>query len=377
LLTHFNRYPQLKKLIYQIERNVIAQSISDERAITEHEPLLGVYYQSNSEFLPVLDRELSRVTEFYVAKEGELYDKISRLLADINTAAEATSRMNYDFGSHSDTTSQTMASSVSMPVATSVVASGSNNVPLSPTGVHHGLPRRLSSASYSGILEEGVFRDHLQRRLSTRSETSKSPIIKTLPDRELQLRSLNLYIALSDLESYVQLNYTAFTKILKKYDKVTGNHIRKQYMQESVRAAYPFHEQTKARLEEQIKTVAWVHGESAGIKDTDENELYLHKHLRDRVVFARNTVWRDMIGMERKVAAVGVEQARPDNVPDVIEIKGILIPRWLLSRNVIIGTISTIIFIALLQVKRIGEEPDGKCFALLFLVCSFWIFEVR
>ncbi|RKP27366.1 SPX domain-containing protein, partial [Syncephalis pseudoplumigaleata] len=326
---HYVAYPQLKKLIYQLERHVLARAAGDEETLAENRPLLDAHHRANDEFLPVLDRELSRVTEFYVAKEGELYDELGRLLADINTAAEATARTASEIG----------------------------------------------NAAAAAAAAEGNFRDRMQRRLSLRSETSKSPVVVTLPSQALRQRALNIYIALADLESYVQLNYTAFTKILKKYDKVTGNHLRKRYVQDSVRAAYLFHEQTKARLEEQTRTAAWAHGEAAGIRDPDENELYLNKHLRERVVFERNTIWRDMIGMERKVAAIGVEQARPDHAPDVVAVRGVRIPRWLLSRKAIIGVMSIIVFIALLRVKRIGEETDGKCFALLLLVCSFWIFE--
>ncbi|KAI9598907.1 SPX domain-containing protein [Syncephalis fuscata] len=367
---HYVAYPQLKKLVYQIERNVVfTRAAGEEDTLPEHEPLLDVRSRANSEFLPVLDRELGRITEFYVAKEGELYDEIGRLLADIHAASEATSQLidNEQHGVHK--TGQTTRFISRTPT--------SNNAPFSPTGIHHGLPRRLSGTSHSSALEEGGFRDRMHRRPSWRVDTPRSPpAIVTLPNEELQMRTLNLYIALADLESYVQLNYTAFTKILKKYDKVTGNHVRKVYLQESVRAAYPFHEQTKSRLEEQIKTVAWAHGESAGISDSEDNEQFLHKHLRNRVVFARNTVWRDMIGMERKVAAVGVEQARPDTPREAVQFSCIRIPRWIMTHRVIMGTLCIVLFIYFLNASWFEDKLQRNCFALLVFVSGLWAFEV-
>ncbi|KAJ2582234.1 low-affinity phosphate transporter, partial [Coemansia sp. RSA 1804] len=124
--------------------------------------------------------------------------------------------------------------------------------------------------------------DHYQRR--TASVGGPSPVL-----RELRSRSRNLFILLHDLRSYAQLNYTGFSKITKKFDKVTHSNLRTEYMQETVNSAYPFTSDTQSVLREHMEAVAYVFGLASGYTSIDDALVELKNCLREEVVWERNT----------------------------------------------------------------------------------------
>ncbi|RKP05700.1 SPX domain-containing protein [Thamnocephalis sphaerospora] len=347
---HYVAYDQLKKLAYQIERDVVLANRLRDELEPEQETLLDARAQANHSFLPALDHELARITEFYVAKEGALYDEAGRLLSSVRSAETVNLAVEVR-----PTSTRSAASSTAIPCArlSSTPSLQQDRTPLldtddSGTAVQH---RRTWSLGAAGSLPG-------------------------LPNRALQERALETYVALVDLEGFVQLNYTAFGKILKKYDKITGNRVRKSYLNESVRAAYPFHEETKAQLADQIRSVAWAHSLAAGFASQEENAHFLQKQQRERVVFARNTVWRDMIGMERKVAAVGMQQISPREPVEPVRCCGVSVPRILLSRQVLLGVPCLVVFFYLLRAHYFADAMQQSCFAMLVFVSLLWAFEV-
>src|SRR5207237_1708864 len=84
-----SRYSNLKKLIYQIERDIISTSLSaqgDTEAsgnATEESLLLGAKSRANTIFIPALDKELDKVIAFYVNKERELFAEVAQLLSQV------------------------------------------------------------------------------------------------------------------------------------------------------------------------------------------------------------------------------------------------------------------------------------------------------
>ena len=76
----------------------------------------------------------------------------------------------------------------------------------------------------------------------------KSLLVKQLVD---------IYVTLSELKSFVELNQTGFGKVLKKYEKVLGAKLREEYLAK-VDAHYPFLGTSKYKLDQMIeKLVVW------------------------------------------------------------------------------------------------------------------------
>ena len=124
----------------------------------------------------------------------------------------------------------------------------------------------------------------------------------------LKKRAISSYVSLCELRSFVQLNWTGFSKLLKKYDKTSNRNLRRTYLSERVEKEYPFLDETREALKEKISSVEEIYARTCTDGDIIAAQKELKLHLREHVVWERNTVWREMIGIERKAqaAALGI-----------------------------------------------------------------------
>ena len=71
-------------------------------------------------------------------------------------------------------------------------------------------------------------------------------------DITLGKQAIILFLSLCGLELFVELNRTAFTKVLKKYYKICGRNLMSEYIEKFIIPAYPFRPGTIERTEEKI-----------------------------------------------------------------------------------------------------------------------------
>ena len=142
----------------------------------------------------------------------------------------------------------------------------------------------------------------------------------------LKKRTISLFVQLCELKSYVQLNKTGFTKVLKKYDKILDRNLKSMYIERFVAPAYPFRPETVKHIEENIEKMEQVYANVVTQGDKAQATKELRLHLREHVVWERNTVWREMIGIERKAQAANIGVGRtllgPENVPAHARLQG-------------------------------------------------------
>ncbi|KAJ2465047.1 low-affinity phosphate transporter, partial [Coemansia sp. RSA 2322] len=193
--------------------------------------------------------------------------------------------------------------------------------------------------------------------------------------RGLRTQARNLFILLHDLRSYAQLNFTGFSKITKKYDKVTNSELRESYTNGVVKAAYPFASAAQTSLREHMEAMAYVFGLASGYSTMDESLLELKKCLREEVVWERNTVWRDMIANERMVNAVGVQS--PDLDQDESAATSSLKPRQLSStqRQLLRLAACTAVFAVTWAIPAFDGVEQQRCWAMLVYVSLLWATE--
>lgn len=200
----------------------------------------------------------------------------------------------------------------------------------------------------------------------------------------LRKRTIGLYTTLSELKSYIELNQTGFKKALKKFDKSLNTNIKELYLESLPENSYIFKKTTiqkvNERLESLIKLYALIcnHGDDL---ETARQELSIH--LREHVVWERNTVWRDMIGLERKTYAANsklvdrAEGAVSDKETDLKASGGSLssfnisIRNPILVKLVVIATITII----LLNVSPFDDVAQKNCFAMLVCASLLWATE--
>ncbi|EPQ28079.1 uncharacterized protein PFL1_04406 [Pseudozyma flocculosa PF-1] len=121
-------------------------------------------------------------------------------------------------------------------------------------------------------------------------------------------RITDLFVAFSELKQFVQLNETGLRKILKKYDKITKSELKDRYLDGVVRAEAPFMRETMQRLDETIALLVQFYAKVVTNGDGEAALQQLKTHLREQVVWQRNTVWREMIGIERRAQGAALER---------------------------------------------------------------------
>jgi len=120
-------------------------------------------------------------------------------------------------------------------------------------------------------------------------------------DSALQRRYVEHYLELTELINFAELNATGFDKILKKHDKNVERSTRAAYMDKLGRTrAFCKRDALTAlrqRTEREFADLFWG-------GDTEAAREELTEGLRDLLIWERNTIWRDMLQSERRVAAV-------------------------------------------------------------------------
>lgn len=213
----------------------------------------------------------------------------------------------------------------------------------------------------------------------------------------LKKRIVSLYVSLCELKSYIQLNKTGFSKACKKYDKTLDRTIKNSYVKNRVNAAYPFLPSTMQHLEENIANVERLYAHVITKGDINMAKRELRLHLREHVVWERNTVWREMIGVERKAQAANMGFRRTllggdqdpskarlqGDEPDQMETKEVVTPvgrltcpRWLFSSTFFMLMAILASFIVLLVVPIMEHAVQQNCLALVIFVSLLWATEV-
>lgn len=213
----------------------------------------------------------------------------------------------------------------------------------------------------------------------------------------LKKRAISLYVQLCELKSYIQLNKTGFTKVLKKFDKICDRHMKATYLEKYVAPAYPFQAETMAHIEANILSMEKAYAKVVTQGDDDVAKKELRLHLREHVVWERNTVWREMIGIERKAQAANMGIRRTllgrDNDPAKARLQGdddvnadmkeletpvgrFHYPSWLFSSTMLTLVIIVAIFVAMLNIPIFESIAQQNCLAMLIFVSLLWATEV-
>ncbi|KAI8049709.1 Sodium:sulfate symporter transmembrane region-domain-containing protein [Syncephalis plumigaleata] len=360
-INYYINYGRLKKLTYKEER-------------VTSELLASPVKATQTSFQDAVEQELAHVVSFYQATESSLFDRIEQLMRrckeekvrrEIEADNSGTPYVHPHWwdGAWSGLPTVPMNEVAANRSDQQANASSSN---IHPQGQAHTstIDEELRAETYTIASVR-----HMSSTLQQRSGIS-SPTVSMhhdiSDDDELKDEARQLFIQLSELERYVQLNHSGFDKILKKHDKVMGTTMRKWYMNDRVDLARPFQPDTQSELRRKILRVEILHGFAARIDSSRKNGTLLRRLLRDKITFSRNTVWRDMIIKSQTLT-------KPTRR---ITVFGRSIPLPQISRKFIIAIPCIAIFIVLLCLPIMNNKSERNCLALLVLASLFWAFEV-
>ncbi|OWB84668.1 hypothetical protein B5S33_g3318 [[Candida] boidinii] len=197
----------------------------------------------------------------------------------------------------------------------------------------------------------------------------------------------DMFVTLSELKSYIELNKIGFGKALKKFDKALGTNIRNQYLDSLPENSYIFKQEVMDNVNKKIEQIIQLYA-LPNNTSFDISKEELRSHLREYIVWERNTVWRDMIGMERKTQAAHASSSRNvlntnnsiDSKEKLVKIplgagKSLHIPPIFLTANFFKGSFITILTIILLNVAVFEDKQQNNCFALLVCASLLWATE--
>lgn len=388
-------YTTLKKLIYSLQRD----SLRSQQGDLESAHLISNEERANrdprSVFIAALDAELSKIDEFYRIQETFIYTGIKELIVDIEKFENDVDgidlkkvRQNSDFENFA--------------LNRSKLDTGRGRATSETSGEHYQTvtdPETHDEEDVDdddSVEEEGPSKPDLQHSKSIDNylKSPKTPTVwnnlkKTsdLPPQLLLLsenrvilrkRIIGLFTTLSELKSYIELNQTGFKKALKKFDKSLNTNVKTEYLGNLPKNSYIFQDTTISKVEDNINSLIKLyalicnHGDDL---ETAKSELSIH--LREHVIWERNTVWRDMIGIERKTYAANSKLSnnnRNNNEKDAGNAKSnfnISIRNPRVTKLVLIIIITTI----LINFSPFEDTPQKNCFALLICASLLWATE--
>ncbi|KAF7311833.1 SPX domain-containing protein [Mycena indigotica] len=416
-------YDALKKYIYQLEKTQHEQghgAYRDAEESTERTLLVDrTGPDTNSVFVPLLEKELKKICDFYEMQEkhlveevaeleelvgqqdlvgmtGDHYDEASALYDDDDDDEGDDDSLSHSplpnrrkrVGSTSMGRKAALSDSTPRLHRRSISSSSSegqnehSHSPISPTVPTTTLGRLANK------LTPDFMRSSITSSAGENVWTSKSDYAY---DTRLlfKRRITTLYISVTSLRSYVEVNRSGFRKILKKYDKVTVHELKEDYMHNSVEPSQPFTTGARSTLNSLINRLVDLYAKCVTRSDRGLAKQQLRLHQRENIAWERDTVWRQMIGRERRgegssgglAGAVIVEEPMEDVDMGVGKGK----PGWVVTlgprtrirvtkkKIALVGAIA--LFIALLNHDTVEGTEANRCYAILMFCTVLWATE--
>lgn len=358
-------YTTLKKLIYSLQRDQLRnhQAIEDEES--SH---LMVNEHSNAKdpsavFIAALDAELKKIDEFYKRQESFVLNNLENLVKDIEDFEqdlESGRKNSGELNGFSLGTSRSQEE-LNKPLTQGLTDPGEqseftedDNMANSKT-----IDNYLKSPKSPGLWDNP---DNLPPQLLLLTEN------RIL----LRKRVIAVYTTLSELKSFIELNKTGFKKALKKFDKSLNTNLKDEYLDNLSSRTYIFKEGTAKNMDDKLESVAKLYQVICNHGDLETAKSELSIHLREHVVWERNTVWRDMIGLERKNYAANTNGGQATKKDKTI-IEGFNLSYknpYIINFIIIIAATVT-----LLNVEIFEDPQQEKCLALVVCASLLWATE--
>lgn len=409
--------------IYTLEKelNNPAASATDPEA----SPLLlhGDRDDPDRVFREALDKELERITSFFDFKEPEVYTEVDELLKDQEAFEADQQEQEGQDGSRPPGRRRTLASFSKR--RTSIFQdwglTGFNRNRRASAASQQRLERIDSDDDEDGEDEQGPALKKTQttdtngsgRSGSFHGERGGSILVprknsegfEDSSDRALSIaydagatlkkRMVSLYVSVCELRSFVQLNKTGFSKVLKKYDKTLDRSLKKKYLAQQIETARAFRPETSDAIGDKIAQIEQIYANQNTQGNIEEAKRMLRLDLREHVVWERNTVWREMIGIERKAQAAnlgtrrtllgggerehlqGDDGAESSSKEVDTPIGRYRCPSFLLNSTFYFLVVDIAVFLVLLLVPIMELPEQQNCLAMVAFVSLLWATEVR
>lgn len=387
-------YTTLKKLIYSLQREALQRRKGDSESgyLISNE---SIHRNEPSDvFKAALDCEVIKIDEFYKSQERVIFSNIEELINDIdrfknevdaisigrrNSRARQNSRtsgLSDSFAEDAQSDGDVIDFTGSMRDLDFEHSNSNENERIDEEGVRptYQSSRKSVSSRRRSFLDDAPIAKDIEPTFTNDRGPEPSIHFSVLSENRILLRKrvIGLFTTLSELKSFIELNYTGFKKALKKFDKSLDTNLKDAFLQELPQKTYIFQKSTMDAVEERLDTLVKIyalvcnHGDDLELAKSE-----LSIHLREHVVWERNTVWRDLIGIERKKQAVTTHETIDEKKGTAISSISI---SYKSSALIKLGCISALT-ILLLAFSPFVEVEQRNCFALLVCASLLWATE--
>lgn len=373
--------------------------------------VVTLYGEDTADTLPVFAKhlvdELSKIDKFFKAKEAEVYKQYDNLIRDLEANKLHVDHFLFTNAYHEGTLHENEHHQHNMR---STLERTTTNASVFDT-VNH-LDDDLEKGAINA--EEDEDEDDDDDDEEEHNSVTNSALlgqehfdIKQQKQITLKQRSIHLFITLSELKSFIELNKIGFTKICKKFDKTCNFSIKSDFIDtflpNNSRTFYP---EASEKLDYSIDHMVHIYAFLSGRYPTEASRQSLEpvrdelkSYLRDHIVWERNTVWKDLLSMEKKHynlhldehavrnTKMGEEaymsnllqmQMTTVNLPfglTFLKKTYVRVPSFLLTTQMVKIALLIIVFCILMTVKTMNDKQEARCLAVLATAAIAWATE--
>lgn len=152
-------------------------------------------------------------------------------------------------------------------------------------------------------------------------------------------------------------------------------------MNDVVERAYPFTPLAREQMATGITKLIDLYTKCVTREDRAQAERQLKIHQREQIAWDRDTVWRQMIGQERRgeqdgqLKSLGFEVESVDGSNIMFTIKTPVGPLKIKKKHIFL-VLSVAIFVALVKASVLEKVEASNCFAILVFATILWATEV-
>lgn len=326
---HYVDYDRLKKLIFRLERSNVSTSQEDYESLIGQDPM--------SVFAGAINEEVQKIDAYYKELEFRLRDELLVLDRKMHAYFGSSEYRDLPGTPYSGNTSR--------------------------VAVYHSLEpevvERRDDASDSSEDEAAV---PSRRRSTVHEELVQNPPI-SFENVTLRRDITRLYVLSNEILSFSDLNREGIRKALKKFDKVHGTALLHHHMG-TCRDARVFSDAASHDVGAKIDRLVACFAKLVDEPEEKASET-LSSLLREHVVYERNTVWRELIGIERQAQGI-----QPGNAPQQSRNSVKRVKTQVMKLIFIFS-----VFLVLLISRPLPSHMQSRCLAVVVLSSLLWATE--
>lgn len=366
-----------------------------------------LYGEVEADPLPVFAKhladELTKIDKFFKSKEAEVYKQYDNLIKDLEA-----NRLNVDHFLFTNAYDNEGPSDHRQSHIRSTLERTTTNASVFDT-VNH-----LDNDLEKGAIEEDDDDDDDDDDDEEHQSVTNSALlgkehfdIKQQKQITLKQRSVHVFIALSELKSFIELNRIGFTKICKKFDKTCNYAVKNDFINSFLpNNSRTFFPQTSEKLDYSIEHTVHIYAFLSGRYPSDASEHNLgpvrdelRSYLRDHIVWERNTVWKDLLSLEKRQYNLHLDDnaVRGTKMGDEAQMHGLLLlpfrnvtlpfgwtflnrdyvklPEFIFTTRMIKIILLVVVFVILMTVKTMNDKQEARCLAVLATAAISWATE--